>query len=271
MNLVRAARKLLQEYNHSPSQRLGQHFMVNEHFLSLIKRYADLQPTDIVLEVGPGLGFLTRYLAQTAGQVIAVETDTSLIKILENELAAFDNVTLISGDILKIPLPHFDKIVSNPPFSISSTLLLRTLNTPFHTAVFTFQKEFVQRLTATKGEETYGALAVIASCLADVELLDEVPKEGFFPAPEVDSNIVRMRLKYSLRLEVSTTTFCNVVRTLFMKRNRKVRNAIKPLIETSCSEPRPLIEGSRVSKYLDRRVRDLLPRDFEVIADAFSG
>jgi 16S rRNA (adenine1518-N6/adenine1519-N6)-dimethyltransferase len=244
--------------------------MVNEHFLSLIRQYADIQPTDVVLEVGPGLGFLTRYLAQVAGQVIAVETDLALIRILENELAALDNVALISGDILKILLPHFDKIVSNPPYSISSTLLLRTLNTPFQTAVFTFQKEFVQRLTAAKGEAVYGALAVIASCLADVELLDEVPKEAFFPAPEVDSNIIRMRLKRSLRLNVSITAFCNIVRTLFMKRNRKVRNAIKPLIHMASSEPIRLIEGSNVSRYLDRRVQDLMPRDFKVIADAFS-
>ena len=245
--------------------------MVNEHFLSLMRRYADIQSTDVVLEVGPGLGFLTRYLARTAGQVIAVETDKALIKILETELAALDNVALISGDILKIHLPHFDKIVSNPPYSISSTLLLRTLNTPFQTAVFTFQKEFVQRLTATKGEETYGSLAVIASCLADVELLDEVPKEAFFPSPEVDSNIIRMRLKHSLRLNVSIIAFCNVVRTLFMKRNRKVRNAIKPLIQTASSKPIRLMERSSISEYLDRRVHDLMPRDFEVIANALSG
>jgi 16S rRNA (adenine1518-N6/adenine1519-N6)-dimethyltransferase len=271
MKLVRVTRRLLQEYNHSPSRRLGQHFIVNEHFLYLIRRYADIQPTDIVLEVGPGLGFLTRYLAQTAGQVIAVETDIALIKILENELSAVDNVVLISGDILKMPLPHFDKIVSNPPYSISSTLLLRTLNTPFQTAVFTFQKEFVQRLTAAKGEKTYGALAVIASCLANVELLDEVPKEAFFPIPDVDSNIIRMRLKRSLQLNVSIAAFCKIVRTLFTKRNRKVRNAIKPLIQTASSEPMSLMERSSISKYLDRRVQDLEPCDFKVIANALFG
>ena len=245
--------------------------MINEHFLYLIRRYAGIQPTDIVLEVGPGLGFLTRYLAQTAGQVIAVETDVALIKILENELAAVDNVALISGDILKMPLPHFDKIVSNPPYSISSALLLRTLKTPFQTAVFTFQKEFVQRLTAAKGEETYGALAVIASCLADIELLDEVPKEAFFPMPDVDSHIIRMRFKHPLQLNVSIAAFCRIVRTLFTKRNRKVRNSIKPLIQTTSPEPMHLIERSSISKYLDRRVQDLTPRDFKVIANALSG
>ena len=185
-------------------------------------------------------------------------------------MRAVDNIELISGDILKISLPYFDKIVSNPPYSISSTLLQRILAASFKTAVFTFQKEFARRLTASGGEETYSALTVIASCLADVELLDEVPKEAFFPKPEVESTIVRMRLKRPLRFNVDIDVFFNVVRTLFMKRNRKVRNAIKPLSQMIGPKPASFLERGDISMYLERRVRDLNPRDFEVIADAFS-
>ncbi|MCK5631017.1 ribosomal RNA small subunit methyltransferase A [Candidatus Bathyarchaeota archaeon] len=270
MRLSRTASKLLREYGYSPSRRLGQYFMVNDYFLSLMSTYAGIQQTEVVLEAGPGLGFLTRCLARDASKVVAVEADSRMISILRNELADLDNVELIAGDILKIALPYFDKIVSNPPFSISSTLLLRILNNPFRMAVFTFQKEFVQRLIASRGEKTYGAMAVVASRLAEVELMDEVPKEAFFPATEVESVIIRIRPKKNRQLVVDSEAFCSVVRALFTKRNRKVRNAIKPLLQPTGLKDTILLGRSEISKYLDKRVRDLKPLDFEVIADALS-
>ena len=122
--------------------------------------YASVTEDDVVLEVGAGLGFLTQLLSHECKRVIAVEVDPKLITILREQLHGLQNVDLTEGDILKVSVPSFNKVVSTPPYSISSPLLFLLLERKFECAVLTFQKEFAERLAAYVGSKDYGRLTV---------------------------------------------------------------------------------------------------------------
>jgi 16S rRNA (adenine1518-N6/adenine1519-N6)-dimethyltransferase len=153
---------------------------------------ASLTKSDTVLDIGAGLGFLTRLMAEKSKQVIAVEADPQLAFILCEQLSEIPNVQIVQGDVFKVNVPGFNKIVSTPPYSISSRLLLWILNKRFDCAVLVLQKEFANRLAASVGNEDYGWLSVLTYCSANVDLLDVIPKSMFFPPPKVDSVITRL-------------------------------------------------------------------------------
>ncbi|MEM3617795.1 MAG: rRNA adenine N-6-methyltransferase family protein, partial [Candidatus Bathyarchaeia archaeon] len=116
MSLIEEAKFLLRRYRIFPKRRLGQHFMVEPLIFQLLANYASLCKNDIVLDVGAGLGFLTRFLAERCGRVLAVELDNRLVKVLYEQLKGLPNIVVIEGDVLKIPLPTFNKVVSIPPY-----------------------------------------------------------------------------------------------------------------------------------------------------------
>jgi 16S rRNA (adenine1518-N6/adenine1519-N6)-dimethyltransferase len=270
MNLVQRAASLMRAHRVLPKKRLGQNFMVDRHFLRLMCESAAISRTDVVLEVGAGLGFLTGFLAQRAKQVVAVETDTRLFKILQEELADLDNVELIEGDILRLEVPDFNKMVSNPPFAISSPLLFWLFNRPFDCAVLTFQEEFAKRLNAEPGSKEYSRLTVSAYYRAEVELLAPVPACAFYPPPEVKAAAVRLKPRSPPFQVVDEKVFHEVVRTLFTQRNKLVRNAAVSLIRKYGLRG-SLSIGRADSLSLGRkRVRELEPEDFGVLADEFS-
>lgn len=245
--------------------------MVSDRFLGLMTSYAALARSDVVLEVGAGFGFLTQYLAQKAGRVVAVEVDRRLMRALRSQLADLDNVELVEGDVLDVPIPAFNKMVSNPPFSISSPLLFWLLEKRFEYAVLTFQEEFARRLDAPTGSKDYSRLTVSTYYHADVELLDKVPKEAFYPMPDVNAVIVRLNPKKSSPFEVKDKHFFDdVVRTLFSQRNRKVRKAILPLFRKQGASDPKTVEKVDSLPFKDRRVRDLPPEDFGVLANELS-
>jgi 16S rRNA (adenine1518-N6/adenine1519-N6)-dimethyltransferase len=272
MNLYQKARRHMRIYKIFPKKHLGQNFIVEDHFLQLMLSYVALESSDVVLEVGAGLGFLTHLLAQKSKKVVAVESDPRLVQVLRSELAGLDNVELIEGDVLEVPLPTFNKVVSNPPFSISSPLLFWLLNKPFDCAVLMFQKEFARRLDAEIGSKDYSRLTVSTYYSAEVELLDDVPKEAFYPQPDVDVVIVRLKSKRSPPFHVKDErVFHEIVRTLFTQRNRKVRNAVLPLLH------RYRFKDKAASKkradhlpFHNKRVRQLAPEDFGALANVLS-
>ncbi len=234
--------------------------------------YASLDENDVVLDIGAGLGFLTRFLSNRCGSVLAVESDVHLVKILCEELKDLPNVKVIEGDVLKARIPQFSKVVSIPPYNISSRLLLWLFAKNFECAVLIFQKEFVDRLVASVGSEDYGWLTVFAYYHVEVELLDDVPKWMFYPQPEVDSIIIRLKpwkvSPFKLKNEV---LFRQLVRSLFTQRNRKVRNAILPFVKgMSAIVTENAVKLSEAFPFADKRVRELAPEDFGALANAFS-
>jgi 16S rRNA (adenine1518-N6/adenine1519-N6)-dimethyltransferase len=261
----------MRDYGVVPKKRLGQNFMIDDRYLDLIVSYAELTRSDVVLEVGAGFGFLTRHLAGKAGRVVAVEADGRLMKALLKGLVDLDNVELIEGDIFEVSLPLFDKMVSNPPFSVSSRLLFWLLKRPLEYAVLTFQEEFARRLEAQVGSSDYSRLTVSTYYHADAELLVKIPREAFYPLPDVDSALVRLRSRRPPPFKVKDEKiFDEVVRTLFTQRNRKVRKAILPFLRKQGLSKAGAVKKADSFPFKDRRVRELPPEDFGVLANELS-
>jgi 16S rRNA (adenine1518-N6/adenine1519-N6)-dimethyltransferase len=229
--------------------------------------YADVSVKDIVLEIGAGLGFLTRLLSPVAKEVITVEIDKGLIPILRMQLAGLTKVNLVEGDVLASEIPHFDKVVSTPPYSISSPLLFWLLDRSFSVAVLTFQEEFARRLTAAVGSKDYSRLTVATYYRADVELLEHVPRTVFYPPPDVDSTIVRLKPKPVPFKVKDEKTFFELVRTVFTQRNKKLRNAIVPFLSKHGLAKEKARELADSLTFHDKRVRQLAPEDFGALTN----
>ncbi len=246
--------------------------MVEASIFQRMCDYAALSEGDVVLDIGAGLGFLTRFLANKCESVLAVESDVGLVEVLREQLRGVANVKTIEGDVLKLQIPKFDKVVSIPPYHISSRLLLWLLNKRFDCAVLIFQKEFANRLKASIGSEDYGWLTVFTYYYVETELLDAVPSWMFFPKPEVDSIIVRLKRRRQSPFRVKDEVlFSRMVRSLFTQRNRKVRNAMWSFVRSFCvvaeEDADKLVESF---PFGDKRVRELAPEDFGALANVLS-
>jgi len=247
--------------------------MVESSILQNMANCAAIDRSDVILDIGAGLGFLTLSLAAKCKSVLAVESDAKLVQVLLEQLGNLSNVSVIHGDVLHVPISQFNKGVSIPPYNISSHLLLWLFNRKFNRAVLILQKEFVDRLVAPLGSEHYGWLAVVAYYYVNVELLDDVPRWMFYPQPEVDSIIVRLEPKsvhpFNVKDEVRFKQF---VQSLFTRRNRKVRNAIVSFIRSSrTSDVERVLEIVESFPFRDKRVRELAPEDFGALLDAVIG
>jgi 16S rRNA (adenine1518-N6/adenine1519-N6)-dimethyltransferase len=243
--------------------------MVNPSIFHSMAVYASLNQSDVVLDIGAGLGFLTRFLAEKCKHVLAIELDSKFVKVLREHLKDLPNVEIIEGNVLKVPVRQFNKVVSIPPYNISSSLLLWLLNKNFDCAALIFQKEFAKRLVASVGSEDYGWLTVVTYYYFEVELLEAVPKWMFYPQPDVDSIIVRLKPRSSPPFSLNNETFFRqFVQKLFAQRNRKVRNAVLPFIKSTRGTLESAIKTADLLPFHDRRVRELAPEDFGELANA---
>jgi len=240
--------------------KLGQHFLMDRGATMRIAGYAELKPGDNVLEIGPGTGNLTEALASRAGHVYAVEIDPDLAAQLSGR---FSNVQVIKGDALKVELPHYNKIVSNLPYQISSRITYRLLSRPFETAVLMYQWEFAQRLAAAVGSEEYGRLAMVVGFFCRIEILEKVSKMAFRPVPQVDSAIVRLQPRLD-RPEADPADFMRLVEGLFNNRRTKVKKGLAAL----GASPRAIAELD--AALLERRPEDLSPDEAASLVAAIS-
>lgn len=204
-------------------RKLGQHFLVDERILARIIDYAELAEEDQVLEIGPGTGNLTKFLSARSGHVAAIEVDPRLAATLEGR---FPNVKLIYGDALKVPFPHYNKVVSNLPYQISSKITFKLLEQPFDLAVLMYQREFAQRMVASPGSKDYGRLTLNVNLRAQVEMMEKVPRGAFRPPPQVESAVIRLRPRKD-RPKVDEKLFESLTRGLFNQRRKKVKKGLK--------------------------------------------
>ena len=209
-----------------PLKRFGQHFLVDKKVREVLIELAELTGNDTVLEVGPGLGFLTSALAARAGRVIAVEKDRTLAAFLRNKFSSYRNLTIVQGDALTVTLPEYTKVVSSPPYNISSKLILLILNSHYKLAALLLQEEFVKRLTASSGSRDYGRLTVMLQCRAQAEFITEVPQSAFYPRPRVDSALVTIMPKKEDPPIKDMELFFDMVRVLFTQRRRRLRGVL---------------------------------------------
>lgn len=228
-----------------PRPKLGQHFLRDGRYAERAVEAAKLRPDDVVLEVGPGKGVLTRILAPRVAKVVAVELDEALADALD-----VPNVELIRGDAVQVEIPPFTACVSNLPYQISSPFLFRLLEREFRVAVLMVQKEFADRLIAKVGTGDYGRLSVNAQRRADVELLVRVPPGAFDPPPQVESAIVRISPR-APAFDVPPN-YDRVVERAFDQRRKKIANSL----------------GAKDIPYADKRPEELTPAQFAEVADA---
>jgi 16S rRNA (adenine1518-N6/adenine1519-N6)-dimethyltransferase len=268
MSLLQQTKRLLKDYDVHPRKRFGQNFIIDSALLQRMIACAELGSGDTVLEVGAGFGFLTRLLSERCKKVMAVEVDRRLVQALNQRLKDLNNLELVEGDVLKTRIPLFNKVVSTPPYSISSPLLFWLLERPFSLAVLTFQKEFAERLAAPVGSKDYSRLTVAIYYRADVELLDYVPRTAFYPPPDVDSLVVRLKpkLKPPFRVE-NEKAFSELVKTAFSQRNKKLRNAVVSFLLKRGLTKQKARELADSLTFHDKRVRELAPEDFGALTN----
>jgi 16S rRNA (adenine1518-N6/adenine1519-N6)-dimethyltransferase len=263
-------KQLLRTYRITPNKLLGQNFMVESSLYPKLCTYASLDYSDVVLDAGAGFGFLSRFLADKCKTVVAVEKDPQVAKVLREQVKGFGNVTVVEGDVLKAALPEFNKFIAIPPYYLSSHLVTWLLERKIDCAVMILQKEFAARLIAAVGSEDYGWLTVVTNQRAEVELLDAVPEVMFYPQPEVDSVIVRLKPWSTTPFEVKDEVFfVRMVKWLFTQRNKKLGKALVPFIKSSFKLSKHDSEKTALNlPFHDRRVRELSPKDFGALANA---
>lgn len=199
-----------------------QHFLIDEQVLERIIGYGKLDHSDTVLEIGAGYGNLTAKLAKRAGKVIAIEVDPELAPSIKK----LENVEVILGDALKEEFPHFNKVISNLPYSISSPVTFKLLEHGFELGILMYQHEFAKRLVASPGSKDYGRLSIAVQHHARVDILEVVSRHAFSTPPEVDSAIVRVVPRpqpYEIR---DVDFFMRFITAAFSQRRKKLRNAI---------------------------------------------
>ncbi|MEM0084895.1 MAG: 16S rRNA (adenine(1518)-N(6)/adenine(1519)-N(6))-dimethyltransferase RsmA [Candidatus Methanomethylicia archaeon] len=232
MDLLSEVRKLLKQYDIKPKKRLSQNFVVCSNLIFKIIDCANIESSDIVLEIGAGLGFLTKRIAEKARKVIAVEIDGKLVNVLRSLLKDFNNVEIIQADIMKLGPINVDKIISNVPFNISSPLLFKIAKEyHFNKAVLTLQKEFVDRMLAKPGSRDYGRLSVTSNFFFSIEFIDKVPRVCFYPPPKVDVSLIRISMNRSTPLNPLDEFFLELTRFIFTQRNRKLKNVLPKFFE----------------------------------------
>lgn len=233
-------RELLKRYGLAPKKGLGQHFLWRANIVERIAEAAELGRNDVVVEIGAGLGILTKACARRAGLVIAVEIDSSLFPLLSETLGDYENVRLVEGDAREVNFgelvdnmaSRFDgrfKVVGNLPYYLTSHLIYYLLSRGFRTELFVFmvQKEVAERIVASPGGKDYGALSVLVQYYTEPELLFTVPPGAFFPPPEVASAVVRLRCLTRPPVKVDDESlFFQVVQAAFRYRRKTIRNAL---------------------------------------------
>jgi 16S rRNA (adenine1518-N6/adenine1519-N6)-dimethyltransferase len=249
-SLLTQTRRLLRQFDLRARKGLGQHFLIDGEVLKRITSAAELTPTDVIVEVGPGLGVLTRELAQKAGRVIAIELDNKLAAALKQTLAPFNNVTIINDDVLKIEpknLATAYKVVANLPYYITSPVLRHFLeaSTKPRLMILMVQKEVAEAIVAKPGEMSL--LAVSVQFYGEPRIISPVPAQCFYPAPKVDSAILRINLYPQPRVMVDEGGFFAVVRAGFTAPRKQLVNSLAQGLEVSKSEILPRLETAGIT------------------------
>lgn len=229
MIVIFMVNEILKKYGFRPIKKLGQNFLIDDGLLEREVDYAGINKNDIVLEVGPGIGNLTEKIVVKAGKVVAVEKDKGLCKLLKKKFKGYNTLDIINGDILEIELPKFNKVIGNIPYQISSPLTFRLFNYDWDVAVFIYQKEFAKRMVADPGDKNYSRLSVATQYYSSPELLKIVKKGKFYPRPDVDSALIRLKKKRP-PFKVDEY-FWQIVRSCFRHKKKKVRNALLDLLD----------------------------------------
>ncbi|WP_303104174.1 16S rRNA (adenine(1518)-N(6)/adenine(1519)-N(6))-dimethyltransferase RsmA [uncultured Mitsuokella sp.] len=266
---------ILKAFGLRMSKKLGQNFLIDARIVQGIVDAAEIKPGDRVLEIGPGIGTLTQGLAEAGAEVTAVELDKKLPAVLKETLKAYDNVTIVPGDILKVNIPEIMgegpfKVAANLPYYITTPILMTLLERrlPITHMVTMVQKEVAERMTAKPGSRIYGALSVAVQYYTEPEIVLDVLPRSFIPAPEVMSVVVSCRVRRKPAVDVQDEKlFFRVVKAAFGQRRKTLANALR-----GAGFPKEQVRDALESAGIDpiRRGETLTLAEFGQLADAFA-
>ena len=247
---------VLQKYNFSFQKKFGQNFLIDTHVLDKIIASAEITKDDMVLEIGPGIGTMTQYLACAAGKVVAVEIDKTLIPILEDTLSEYDNVQIINQDVLKVNLAKLAeeenggkpiKVVANLPYYITTPIIMGLFenHVPLKSITVMVQKEVADRMQVGPGTKDYGALSLAVQYYAKPYIVANVPPNCFMPRPKVGSAVIRLERYEEPPVQVTDEKLMfRIIRASFNQRRKTLVNGLKnsPEIQFTKEEIEAAIE-----------------------------
>ena len=229
---------VLQKYHFNFQKKFGQNFLIDPHVLEKIVEAAGVTKDDFVLEIGPGIGTMTQYLCENAREVVAVEIDTNLIPILEDTLSAYDNVTVINQDILKLDIAKLAmernggkpiKVVANLPYYITTPIIMGLFEShvPIDSITVMVQKEVADRMQTGPGNKDYGALSLAVQYYADPYIVANVPPNCFMPRPKVGSAVIRLTRHAAPPVKVDNEKWMfDIIRASFNQRRKTLANGL---------------------------------------------
>lgn len=230
--------EILQKYNFRFQKKFGQNFLIDIHVLERIISEAGITKDDFVLEIGPGIGTMTQYLCENAREVMAVEIDDNLIPILADTLSAYDNVTVVNEDILKLDIAKVAKehnggkpikVVANLPYYITTPIIMGLFEShvPLESITVMVQKEVADRMQSGPGTKDYGALSLAVQFYSKAEIVANVPANCFMPRPNVGSAVIRLTCHAERPVDVKDEAFMfKIIRASFNQRRKTLQNGL---------------------------------------------
>lgn len=274
--------EILQKYHFNFQKKFGQNFLIDTHVLEKIISAAGITKDDMVLEIGPGIGTMTQYLAEAAGKVAAVEIDKNLIPILEDTLSEYDNVMVINDDVLKVDIRGLVekenggrpvKVVANLPYYITTPIIMGLFegNVPVESITVMVQKEVADRMKTGPGSKEYGALSLAVQYYANPEIVANVPPNCFMPRPNVGSAVIRLTRHETPVVDVKDEKLMfRIIRASFNQRRKTLVNGLKNSGEINFSKEQIEAAITTIGKPLTIRGEALTLAEFAALSNAFS-
>ncbi len=275
--------EVLQKYNFNFQKKFGQNFLIDTHVLDKIISAADITKEDMVLEIGPGIGTMTQYLAEAAGKVIAVEIDKNLIPILEDTLSGYDNVRVINEDVMKLDIPKLAKeenegrlikVVANLPYYITTPIIMGLFekHVPLHSITVMVQKEVADRMQTGPGNKDYGALSLAVQYYAKPYIVANVPPNCFMPRPKVGSAVIRLTCHEEPPVEVEDEKLMfDIIRASFNQRRKTLVNGLNNSNLFDFPKEKILAAVESLGKGVSIRGEALSLEEFAALSNFLSG
>ncbi len=275
--------EILKKYQFSFQKKFGQNFLIDTHVLDKIIRAADIGKDDMVLEIGPGIGTMTQYLAEAAGKVIAVEIDRNLIPILEDTLGSYENVRIINEDVLKLDLRKLVqdenggkpvKVVANLPYYITTPIIMGLFegDVPVSSITVMVQKEVAERMKSGPGNKDYGALSLAVQYYADTYLVANVPPNCFMPRPKVGSAVIRLTRHERPPVEAEDEKLMfDIIRAAFNQRRKTLANGLNNSDRLDFSKETIVNAIERLGKGTGVRGEALTLKEFADLSNYLAG
>lgn len=239
--IIEETKYIMKKYNIKANKNLGQNFLINEEVIKQITNSSQISKQDLIIEIGPGLGTLTKNLLEQAGKVICIELDTKMLKILEDRFLLYKNFEIINKDVLKVDLKNIIKtekekgtaknvkIVANLPYYITTPIIMKLLEEELELESITvmIQKEVADRLIATPGQKNTGAITYTVYNYATSEAIMEVPNTSFIPEPEVTSKVIKLNIRKEpiVKTQDKEKMF-KVIKCAFMQKRKTLLNSL---------------------------------------------